>query len=40
MKAVEEKKIAEEIEDLREKLHHHGHLYYVLDRPEITRRRI
>ena len=36
MKAVEEKKITEEIEDLREKLHHHGHLYYVLDQPEIT----
>jgi DNA ligase (NAD+) len=36
MKAVEEKKIAEEIEDLREKLHHHGHLYYVLDQPEIS----
>jgi DNA ligase (NAD+) len=36
MKAVEEKKITEEIEDLREKLHHHGHLYYVLDQPEIS----
>ncbi len=33
---VEEKKIAEEIEDLREQLHHHEHLYYVLDRPEIS----
>src|ERR1700723_3057227 len=36
MKAVDEKKISEEIEDLREKLHHHEHLYYVLDQPEIT----
>ena len=36
MKAVEEKKIEEEIEDLREKLRHHEHLYYVLDRPEIS----
>ncbi len=33
---VEEKKIAEEIEDLREKLHHHEYLYYVLDQPEIS----
>jgi DNA ligase (NAD+) len=33
---VEEKKIEEEIEDLRDKLHHHEHLYYVLDRPEIS----
>jgi len=33
---VEEKKIEEEIEDLREKLHHHEHLYYVLDQPEIS----
>ena len=37
---VEEKKIAEEIEDLREKLHHHEYLYYVLDQPEDQRRRI
>jgi DNA ligase (NAD+) len=36
MKAVEEKKISDEIEDLREKLHYHEHLYYVLDQPEIT----
>jgi DNA ligase (NAD+) len=26
----------EEMEDLREKLHHHEHLYYVLDQPEIS----
>ncbi len=36
MKKVEEKRIEQEIEDLREKLHHHEHLYYVLDRPEIS----
>src|ERR1700758_2164983 len=35
-KDVEEKNITAEIEDLREKLHHHEHLYYVLDQPEIT----
>jgi DNA ligase (NAD+) len=29
-------KVAEEIEDLREKLHHHEYLYYVLDQPEIS----
>jgi DNA ligase (NAD+) len=29
-------KALEEIEQLREKLRHHEHLYYVLDRPEIT----
>ncbi len=28
--------IAEKIEDLREKLRHHEHLYYVLDSPEIS----
>jgi DNA ligase (NAD+) len=33
---VEEKNITEEIEDLREQLHHHEHLYYVLDQPEIS----
>src|SRR3984885_8313209 len=33
---VEEKNIEEEIEDLRERLHHHEYLYYVLDQPEIT----
>ena len=33
---AEEKKIEEEIEELREKLHHHEHLYYVLDRPGIS----
>ena len=33
---AEEKKIEDEIEDLREKLHHHEHLYYVLDQPEIS----
>jgi DNA ligase (NAD+) len=33
---VEEKNIQREIEDLREKLHHHEHLYYVLDQPEIS----
>src|SRR5277367_4357457 len=36
MKAVDEKKITEEMEDLREQLHHHEHLYHVLDQPEIT----
>jgi len=30
------KRVEADIEDLREKLHHHEHLYYVLDRPEIT----
>ena len=30
------KAVAAELEDLREKLHHHEHLYYVLDQPEIT----
>jgi DNA ligase (NAD+) len=35
-KRVEEKKIEAEIEDLREKLHHHEYLYYVLDQPEIS----
>lgn len=34
--AVETKHIADEIEDLREKLHHHEYLYYVLDQPEIS----
>jgi DNA ligase (NAD+) len=34
-KAVE-KNVTEELEDLREKLHHHEYLYYVLDQPEIT----
>lgn len=34
--ALEAKHAAEEIEDLREKLHHHEYLYYVLDRPEIS----
>ena len=29
-------KVEAEIEDLREKLHHHEYLYYVLDRPEIS----
>jgi DNA ligase (NAD+) len=28
--------VEKEIEELREKLHHHGHLYYVLDQPEIS----
>src|SRR5437763_1454931 len=28
--------IAQKIEALREKLHHHEHLYYVLDAPEIS----
>ena len=27
---------AAEIEKLREQLHYHEHLYYVLDKPEIT----
>src|ERR1700722_19867262 len=30
------RKVETEIEDLREKLHHHEHLYYVLDQPEIS----
>ncbi len=30
------KTVAHEIEDLRDRLRHHEHLYYVLDRPEIT----
>jgi len=30
------KKVEAEIEDLREKLHHHEYLYYVLDQPEIS----
>src|SRR5713226_3235231 len=30
------KPVAEQIEKLRETLRHHEHLYYVLDRPEIT----
>ena len=29
-------KIQQEIADLREQLHHHSHLYYVLDSPEIS----
>src|ERR1700734_1528143 len=33
---VEEKNVTEELEDLREKLHHHEYLYYVLDQPEIS----
>src|SRR5579859_7025059 len=28
--------VVAEIEDLREKLHHHEHLYYLLDQPEIS----
>src|SRR5580698_6923529 len=30
------KNVEAELEDLREKLHHHEHLYYVLDQPEIS----
>jgi DNA ligase (NAD+) len=30
------RKVEAEIEDLREKLHHHEHLYYVLDQPAIS----
>src|SRR5271169_404447 len=30
------KTVAAELEDLREKLHHHEYLYHVLDRPEIS----
>src|SRR5271154_559220 len=30
------KNVEAELENLREKLHHHEHLYYVLDRPEIS----
>ncbi len=32
----EQKPVSEEIEDLREQLHRHEHLYYVLDQPEIS----
>jgi DNA ligase (NAD+) len=35
-KNVEEKNITEQVEELREQLHHHEHLYYVLDQPEIS----
>jgi DNA ligase (NAD+) len=35
-KDVEEKNIQREIEDLRETLQHHEHLYHVLDQPEIS----
>jgi DNA ligase (NAD+) len=28
--------VGQEIEELRDQLRHHEHLYYVLDRPEIT----
>jgi DNA ligase (NAD+) len=31
-----DKNVEAELEDLREKLHHHEYLYYVLDRPQIT----
>jgi len=31
-----EKNVEAELEDLREKLHHHEYLYYVLDQPEIS----
>src|SRR2546421_10069053 len=30
------KKVAEEIEELRDTLRHHEHLYYVLDQPDIS----
>src|SRR5712691_10580103 len=30
------KKVAEEIEDLRDTLRRHEHLYYVLDKPDIS----
>jgi len=33
---LEGKQVEEEIEDLREKLHHHEYLYHVLDQPEIS----
>jgi len=33
---MRDKGVTTEIEDLREKLHHHDYLYYVLDRPEIS----
>jgi DNA ligase (NAD+) len=33
---VNAKKIAQQIDDLRDKLRHHEYLYYVLDAPEIT----
>ncbi len=31
-----DRKVEAEIEDLREKLHHHEYLYYVLDQPAIS----
>src|SRR5581483_7334287 len=31
-----QKNVTEEIEELREQLRHHEHLYYVLDQPEIS----
>jgi len=33
---IEGKQVEEEIDDLREKLHHHEYLYHVLDQPEIS----
>jgi DNA ligase (NAD+) len=30
------KNVEAELEDLREKLHHHEYLYYVVDQPEIS----
>ena len=33
---LEGNSIQEELDDLREKLHHHEYLYYVLDQPEIS----
>ena len=35
-----DKSVASKIEALREKIRHHEYLYYVLDDPEIHRRRI
>ncbi len=33
---MHDKSVTAEIDELREKLHHHDHLYYVLDRPEVS----
>ena len=31
-----DKKIIERVKELREQIHYHNHLYYVLDSPEIS----
>ena len=33
---MHDKRVTAEIDELREKLHHHDYLYYVLDRPEVS----